>query len=76
MGTSLAMRNAKSFRCLDKSPLMLDACACCSTWFPIDAEDPHGTSTYCDHCEVAYLEFKLSLLAAVYRDTARKADEV
>ena len=53
---------------------MLDACACCSTWFSADLDDEAGG--YCDRCEVAYLEFKLSLLVAVYRDVVRKADEV
>jgi hypothetical protein len=54
---------------------MLDPCACCSTYFPANAEED-AAAAYCDRCEVAYLEFKLGLLIAVYRDVARKADEV
>ena len=54
---------------------MLDACACCSTWFSAEADDD-AACAYCDRCEVAYLEFKLGLLVGVYRDFARKADEV
>jgi len=54
---------------------MLDTCACCSTCFSADLDDD-GACGYCDRCEVAYLEFKLSLLVAVYRDVVRKADEV
>ena len=54
---------------------MLDPCACCNTWFPGDVEE-HAAGAYCDRCEVAYLEFKLGLLIAVYRDVTRKADEV
>jgi hypothetical protein len=34
------------------------------------------TGAYCDRCEVAYLEFKLKLLAAAVRVAARRADEV
>lgn len=54
---------------------MLDTCACCCTCFSADVEDA-SAGGYCDRCEVAYLEFKLSLLVAVYREFARKADEV
>ena len=55
---------------------MLTLCACCNT---LHANAPEaGTSrAYCDRCEVAYLEFKLRLLAGACRvAAARKADEV
>ena len=57
------------------TPYMLNLCACCST--PHDnSPDPGESRAYCDRCEVAYLEFKLKLLASACRLAARKADEV
>jgi hypothetical protein len=54
---------------------MLTPCACCKS---LHTNAPEGGSvgTYCDRCEVAYLEFKLKLLAAACRTASRKADEV
>ena len=54
---------------------MLTPCACCST---LHSNDPEAgqSSAYCDRCEVAYLEFKLKLLASACRLAAKKADEV
>jgi hypothetical protein len=54
---------------------MLTPCACCKA---VHTNAPEGGSVgaYCDRCEVAYLEFKLKLLAAAYRVAARKAGEV
>ena len=54
---------------------MLTPCACCRTPHANVAEGGR-TRTYCDRCEVAYLEFKLKLLAGACRVAARKADEV
>jgi hypothetical protein len=54
---------------------MIRTCTCCNGLYavPVDAEE---TVAYCDRCEVAYLEFKLALLTAVYREVTRRADEV
>jgi hypothetical protein len=54
---------------------MLTPCACCTTLHTNPAEAGRA-ATYCDRCEVAYLEFKLKLLAAACREAAKKADEV
>ena len=53
---------------------MLKPCACCDTLHPNPPEGGHAHA-YCDRCEVAYLEFKLKLLAAACRLSARRADE-
>ncbi|MDB5905580.1 MAG: hypothetical protein JWM26_4458 [Betaproteobacteria bacterium] len=54
---------------------MLTPCACCDA--PHTNKPANGRDdTYCDRCEVAYLEFKLKLLAAAYRAVVRRADEV
>jgi hypothetical protein len=54
---------------------MLTPCACCGTQ-QTNAPESGKTRAYCDRCEVAYLEFKLKLLASACRMAARKADEV
>ena len=55
---------------------MITPCACCRTLHTNPAEAGRVV-TYCDRCEVAYLEFKLKLLAAACRlAAARKAGEV
>jgi len=48
-------------------------CACCSALHVVYIET--SGSTYCDRCEVAYLEFKLRLLLAA-SGAARRTDEV
>jgi hypothetical protein len=50
-------------------------CACCGTPHTNTPESGQARA-YCDRCEVAYLEFKLKLLAGACRVAARKADEV
>jgi hypothetical protein len=54
---------------------MLTPCACCQS-LHADAPEDGSVGAYCDRCEIAYLEFKLKLLAAACRTAARKADEV
>jgi hypothetical protein len=54
---------------------MLTPCTCCST-LHTNAPERGKKGAYCDRCEVAYLEFKLKLLASACRLAARKADEV
>jgi hypothetical protein len=54
---------------------MLTPCACCAALHSNTPDSGHAQA-YCDRCEVAYLEFKLKLLAAACRVAARKADEV
>jgi hypothetical protein len=54
---------------------MFAPCTCCSTLHS-NAPEPGRAYAYCDRCEVAYLEFKLKLLAAACRGGARRADEV
>lgn len=54
---------------------MLTLCACCGTPHT-NAPEAGKSRAYCDRCEVAYLEFKLKLLASACRVAAKKADEV
>ena len=54
---------------------MLRHCACCNALFRSSLEGEDGAasaSRHCDRCEVAYLEFKLGLLLAAYRNVVRK----
>jgi hypothetical protein len=54
---------------------MFEPCACCKS-LHTNAPEDGSVDTYCDRCEVAYLEFKLKLLASACRLAAKKADEV
>lgn len=54
---------------------MIHPCACCRAPFHSETECEESTR-YCDHCEVAYLEFKLALLEGIYRTLAKRTDEI